>query len=140
MTNTQTQSQAVTVELRIDIVGTRVQATMDFINRSSGTAFLEIVNACANRKIENDVFEIKSQGARIPYIGILAKRNPPGPDDFLGIAPGKKFSTVVFLDEAYEFLPGHHAYSVRYSALHDYPDKDDYFELQSQEVSFTLQR
>ncbi len=138
MTNTQTQ--AVTVNLRIDIVGNRVQATLDFINRSSGTAFLEKINACVSRKIRNNVFEIRSQGTRIPYIGILAKRNPPGPEDFIGIAPGKEFVTAVFLDEAYDFLPGSHVYTARYSALHDYPDKDDYFELQSDEVTFTLQR
>jgi hypothetical protein len=137
---TSTQTQAVTVELRVDIIGKRVQATLDFTNRSSGTAFLEKINACASRKIENDVFEIKSKDTRISYIGMLAKRNPPGPEDFIGIAPGKKFKTAVFLDEAYEFLPGRHDYSVRYSALHDYPDKDDYFELQSAEVAFTLQR
>lgn len=137
MTNTQTQ--AVTVDLRVDIIGKRVQATLDFINRSRETVFLEKINACASRKIENDVFEIKSQNTRIPYYGILAKRNPPGPDDFIGIAPGKKFTTAVFLDEAYEFLAGSHIYNARYSALHDYPDKDDYFELQSEEVTFTLQ-
>jgi len=137
---TKTQTQAVTVDLRVDAVGNRVQATLDFINRSQEIAFLEKTNACASRKIENDVFEIKSQGTRIPYIGILEKRNPPGPDDFIGIAPGKKFTTAVFLDEAYEFLRGTHVYTARYSALHDYPDKDDYFELQSGEVSFTLSR
>ncbi len=139
-TMTITQTQAVTVELRVDIIGNRVQATLDFTNRSSGTAFLEKINALVSRKIGNDVFEIKSQGTRISYIGALAKRNPPGPNDFIGIAPGKKFTTAVFLDEAYEFLPGRHVYSARYSALHDYPDKDDYFELQSAEVAFTLQR
>jgi len=137
---TKTQTQAVTVDLRVDVVGNRVQATLEFINRSQDTAFLEKTNACVSRKIENDVFEIKSQGTRIPYIGILEKRNPPGPDDFIGVAPGKKFTTVVFLDEAYEFLRGTHVYIARYSALHNYPDKDDYFELQSAEVAFTLQR
>ena len=138
MTNTQTQTT--TVELQVHVVGNRVQAILNFVNRSNGTVYLEKVNACASGTIENDVFEIKSQQKRVAYIGILAKRNPPGPDDFFGIAPGGQFTTTVSLDQAYEFLQGFHRYTARYSALHDYPDKDDYFELQSEEVTFMLQR
>jgi hypothetical protein len=137
---TKTQTQAITVDLRINTVGNRVRATMDFVNRSNATVFIEKTNACASGQIENDVFEIKSEYNRIRYIGILSKRTPPGPDDFIGIAPGKKFSTTVVLDEAYEFLPGSHVYRIRYAALHDFPDKNDYFELKSDEVTFSLQR
>jgi hypothetical protein len=136
----QMQTQCVTVAIRVDVIGIRVKVTLDFVNRSSETVFLEKTNACVSRKIENDVFDIKSRGTRIPYMGVLSKKLPPGPEDFVGIAPGQRFSTAVFLDEAYEFLPGTHPYTARYSALHDYPDKDDYFELQSDEVAFTLRR
>jgi hypothetical protein len=140
MSKTETQAQAVAVDLRVNAVGTHVQATLEFLNRSPQMVFLEKINACASRKIENDVFQIKSEGSAVPYIGMLAKRNPPGPDDFIAIAPQQKFVTAVFLDQAYQFAAGSHVYTARYSALHDYPDKDDYFELQSQEVTFSVQR
>jgi hypothetical protein len=131
-------SETVTVGLQIDTAGKRVKATLNFVNDTAHSVFLDKINACVAGKIANNVFELKTDSGPISYSGILAKRRRPGPEDFVKVEAGKHLTTTVYLEEAYKFLPGTHRYKVRYSALHNYPDKADYFELTSNEVSFTF--
>lgn len=133
-------TETLAVDLSVDVLGKRPRASLTFVNGTAHNVFLEKVNACVSGKIENDVFQITSNGVPLRYVGMLAKRNPPGPQDFVKIVPGQKLISVVFLDDAYEFLQGQHSYTARYSALHDYPDKPDYFELSSEDFTFTLSR
>ena len=130
--------QPVQVNLEVQVSGRNVAAKLTFRNAGSQDAFIERVNACDGGRIRNDIFEITTDGQRVPYIGRLAKRAAPGPEDFIKVAPGQSLSNTVQLDSVYQFPPGPGTYKVRYSALNPFPDRDGFFELISNEVDFTL--
>lgn len=63
--------------------------------------------------IRNDIFIVERDGEEVPYRGKMAKRAPPGPGDFLTLAPGARRGPVtVELATAYELTAG--TYTVRY--------------------------
>lgn len=130
--------QRVQVNLEVQAQGRNVTAKLTFRNAGGQDAFIERVNACDGGRIRNDLFEITRDDQRVPYIGRLAKRAAPGPEDFIKVAPGHSLSNTVQLDSVYQFPPGPGTYTVRYSALNPYPDRDGFFELVSNEAVFTL--
>ena len=130
--------QQVQVNLVVQVQGRSVTATLTFRNASGQDAFIERVNACDGGRIRNDLFEITKDDQRVPYIGRLAKRAAPGPEDFIKLAPGQSLSNTVQLESVYAFPPGAGTYKIRYSAYNPFPDRDGFFELVSNEVVFTL--
>ncbi|MEM6294090.1 MAG: hypothetical protein AAGA54_22620 [Myxococcota bacterium] len=79
-----------------------------------GEAALEFcVYHTAFEGLRNDIFEVQDdQGAAVPYVGIMAKRAPPGPEHYATIAPHKFRVAEVDLTEGYALGPG--TYRVRY--------------------------
>jgi hypothetical protein len=128
----------VKVQLSVSPAGRSVAATLTFTNISKADVFIWKLNACDGGKIENDLFEIFKEDKQIPYVGKLAKRQPPGPADFVKLTPGAKVDSKVALETAYEFPPGPGNYRAKYSALNPYPDRAGFFSLDSEEVRFTL--
>lgn len=131
---------AVSVRLEMHVSGSSVKAHLTFLNASSQDAFLEKSKAIVDGSLENNVFRITSAEKKLPYIGIMAKRGEPSPEDFLRLPPGQQFGTTVDLTMAYEFLPGTHNYRIYYTALHAYTDNKDFWALRSNEVLFTLHK
>ena len=116
-----------------------VEAHLRFENRGASVGFLYRINACVDGRILNDVFVLTSKGVRMAYTGKLAKRRRPILEDYLELRAGQTAEATVRLDQGYRFLEGPHAYALRYEAIHQYPDNDDYFELVSNEALFTFQ-
>jgi len=66
--------------------------------------------------IRNDIFEvIGPDGNALPYQGMMAKRAPPGPDDYIDVKGGDTASATVDLREVYPLKPGVHR--VRYTGF-----------------------
>lgn len=128
------------VKLDISIAEKDVKAVLIFTNTSSTDAYVERINGCLDGNIKNNVFKITADNQKIDYIGILAKRRPPEPNDFVKLQPNEQINTQVKLNEAYEFLPGTHKYQVFYTAYHSFPDRDDIVKLESNKVDFTYNK
>ena len=62
--------------------------------------------------LRNDILDVRRpDGSKLPYRGMMAKRAPPGPKDFLTVPPGgEALSEAVDVSEGYPFSAG--AYSV----------------------------
>jgi peptidyl-Lys metalloendopeptidase len=65
--------------------------------------------------VQAPLFDVTRDGLPVSYLGIVAKRAPPTPADFVALAPGAARSTRVELSALYRMdITG--AYSVRYRA------------------------
>lgn len=56
--------------------------------------------------LRNDILVVRRSGRRVPYAGIMAKRAPPGPDDFRTLAAGESASVSFALTDGYALEPG----------------------------------
>lgn len=130
-------SNQLEVKLNIEVVFKEVYAVVQFINNSTDVVFIEKRNGCLNGFVENNVFEISSDGAKAEYIGIYEKLSAPKLEDFGRLAPGSTLRTRVKLNDVYEFLPGQHDYRAVYSALHPFPDGPGFVSLESNKVHFS---
>ena len=127
----------VTVQLKVEAKSEGAFAELTFLNTSSSEeASLYKYNTCLENRIRNNVFKIESEGQAVQYIGRLAKRPDPKPEDFAKLPPHATLSCVVRLDDAYRFLPGSHSYEIEYFALHPFPGKSGYMKLRSNRVRF----
>jgi hypothetical protein len=133
-------ANGVSVHLNVSVKSGHVMARLDFENRSNNGCFIEKYNACVERQIENNVFEIRTNGQILDYIGMLAKRRRPILADYLVIHAGRTFRTEVDLTRAYAFPGGLHKYSAVYSAVISYPDRDGIWTLTSKAAPFRLAR
>ena len=132
-------ANGVSVHLTVSAHG-RVMAKLKFKNSSNRDVFLEKYNACAEQRVENNVFEIRTNGQLLDYTGILAKRRRPIPQDYIVIRPGETFETEVDLMKAYGFPKELREYVVVYSAVISYPDHDGIWMLKSNPVRFSFRR
>jgi hypothetical protein len=63
--------------------------------------------------IRNDIFSVSASIRDIEYSGMMAKRAPPGEDDYITLAPGESKSATVDLSDGYDIPPGSYALSYR---------------------------
>ena len=63
--------------------------------------------------LQNDIFAVSASIADIEYRGIMKKRAPPGPEDYIRLEPGASKSATVDLSEGYTIPPGGYALSYR---------------------------
>jgi hypothetical protein len=131
-------ANGVSVHLNVSVESGEVMARLDFENRSNNDIFIEKYNACVEGQIENNVFEIRTNDQMLNYIGMLVKRRRPVLEDYLVIRAGRIFETEVDLTRAYAFSRGLREYSVVYSAVISYPDRDGIWTLTSKPVPFRL--
>jgi hypothetical protein len=128
-----------TVKLSIVTAGRCVEAVLEFRNVSDLPAHLLTLNACLTPELENDVFTITSEsGAKIAYLGTLAKRRAPRAEDFTLVPPHEAVTARVRLDGKYGFLSGKKTYSIVYSAYHPYPNKPEIWQLTSSSTHFVF--
>jgi hypothetical protein len=126
----------VSVYLKVSLRSSQVMARLAFKNRSGRDIFIEKYNACAGGQIENNVFEIRTNGHVLDYKGMLAKRRRPIPEDYLVVPSGQTFGVEVDLTRAYAFPKGLGRYVARYSAVISYPDRDGIWSLASNSAPF----
>jgi hypothetical protein len=65
-------------------------------------------------EFSDDMFDVKSDGKQIRYIGMQIKRGTPQPQDFVKIGPHGTLSATLLLEKGY-VLKGAGRYSVQYS-------------------------
>ena len=53
-------------------------------------------------EIEQSMFEVTRDGAKVPYEGLLAKRGAPKEDDYYVLQPGKSYNATVELSSMYD--------------------------------------
>ncbi len=106
----------INVNLETMVVGSEVEAILTFANLGPETAAIEKRHIFTDGKIDNNVFEITSEGKKIPYTGISEKNKPSGHNDYVNVLPGKSLTSTVKLNGAYDFLPGIHNYEIKYLA------------------------
>lgn len=110
----------------------RLRLELAFRNRGAIEVWIEKYNACANRRVEQNVFRVVDEdGGRVPYAGPMFKRGRAGRDDYILIAAGDTFTVAVNLAEGYRLRPGAHTYRVSYSSMISYPDRDGLWSLDS---------
>ncbi|MCP4180706.1 MAG: hypothetical protein GY756_23345 [bacterium] len=72
-----------------------------------------------------DFFEIKCDGAILPYKGILIKRKAPVKDDYIKLKPGKVISHEIELNKGYDIgKPGKYTVKFLGSDINKLPDSD----------------
>jgi hypothetical protein len=131
-------AKGVSVHLTVSIDSGEAMARLEFRNNSKQDIFIEKYNACVEGRIENNVFEIRTNGQLLEYMGMLAKRRRPILEDYLVIVSGRNFETEVALTRAYAFPKGLRQYSAAYSAVISYPYRDGIWRLTSEPARFRL--
>lgn len=129
---------AVTAHLNIVVSGRQVFAEITFHNPSADPVHLDKLKAGLTEPVEGKLFEVTLDGAPVEYIGPMSKRAAPGPDDYYALAPQDSVRTRAVLSNLYAIRPSPHAYHVRYSTYHGYPDRAGIWVLMSNEAAFTL--
>ncbi len=130
-----------TVTLSVSPNGRDIHAGLAFLNVSAQNVYLDKISACADGKIGDDLFHITADGQPVPFTGKKTKRrSKPGARQFLTLAPGESRSMSVALNHSYQFPSGAHAYSITYTAPHNYPARLQSLMLQSNEVQLTINR
>lgn len=130
------------VDLKVEISANRVIAHLKFSNPSEGAPFyIEKSKAIATPVLRSKLFRIECQGEEIAYIGAMAKRTAPGPEDYLLLSPETELKRTVDITDIYSFLPGPHEYTIIYRAFHSDPnDSTKLTELKSNQVTFVFSR
>jgi peptidyl-Lys metalloendopeptidase len=91
-----------------------VVVTVTIRNASNATRYLPAWQTPFGG-VQAPLFDVTRDGLPVTYLGIQAKRAPPGPADFIALAPGAVRSVRVELSALYRMdITG--AYSVRYRA------------------------
>jgi hypothetical protein len=130
------------VALGIDVLAQGVIVHLAISNSSKDTLlYVEKGKALVTHPLRNKVFRITCQGTEIAYIGPMAKRSAPGPEDYFRLLPGTELKTSANITALYEFLPGSHEYTIEYWAFHGDPSDDSkLIELKSAAVIFRFSK
>jgi hypothetical protein len=135
------------VELNLSVLESegRLLATLRYRNTGERVAFIDLINGCIREgELRNNIFVIEpltAQGTMAPklaYRGRRVKRRKPILPDFFRLEPGATTEGHARLDQSYAFLAGQHRYKIAYSAVHQFPENDDYWELASNQVEVTF--
>lgn len=106
MTNVQSHAPfAVSLELAV-LGGQMVLAKMAFRNVSGQPARLLKEFATTGDQEFGNWFRITANGNPVPFKGIMVKRPPPGPDDFLTLPPGETARGEFVLNYCYDLPVG----------------------------------
>lgn len=82
-------------------------ADLTFTNRAAHPYRLLKWLTFPTGRIDADRFDVRIDGHRAAYTGMMKKRRPPGPDDFGLLQPGYRISATVVLNGAYDLSQGH---------------------------------
>lgn len=118
------EKEPLSIALQVEVKGVEVHGVLVFTNVSSSPAWLVKWDSVFDGKFGNDVFRIKTKDTKeeVHYKLPMSKRMGPTDKDFLRLDPGQKYETRFRLDEAYQFLPGHHSYEGHYEACFVEPE------------------
>ena len=132
----------VKVEVRLSVrpSGREVLATLVFANRSNAPQYVDKRMGCLDGRMRTRVFDVRTGGREMHYLGVMGKLAAPGPNDYLTLSPGEEVETQVHLEDAFELLPGKHTYRIRYDAFHGRPDSDALDHRVSNEARVTIVR
>ena len=127
------------VTLSVDVSSHRVLVYLAFENHSADQDFYLEKSKVPEAPLRSDLFRIESEGKPVAYLGPMAKRRAPGPEDFVKLAPREELKKGADITDLYGFLPGSHDYTIQYCAFHSDPhDPSRIVELKSEPVSFTF--
>jgi hypothetical protein len=128
----------VDVTLAVSASERELIATLRFTNKTTSAAFVDRIKGCVSGELEADVFVVLPTDAPkaqpLTYLGPRGKRRKPLLQDFVRLEPGASFEAKVRLDKTYAFPAGHRDYKITYTALHQYPQNDDYWEVSSNDA------
>ena len=112
------QMKELTEKIVVEPQNGHVVVKVFFDNPTDGKVF--VPNAIAVEKdLSNALFDIKElSGEMIPYTGMMAKRSPPGPDDYVAIAPHSKHENTIDITNSYGFKDGNHRYILSYQGIY----------------------
>jgi len=131
----------VTVQLSVTASKHNLQVVLNFANVSPQPVYLDKISGCLDGKIGNDVFQVTADGQPVPFSGRKTPRPAvPGPRQFALLAAGGTKQVIVTLNRSYRLPSGTHAYSVAYSAPHDYPARLQSLVLRSAPAQCVLSR
>ncbi len=135
----------VEVSLALSPSERQLVASLRYRNAGTTLAFIDIINGCIDGQLRNDVFvivpvmEAGVAHAPLAYTGPRLKRRKPILPDFRRLEPGATAEASVRLDDRYAFPTGvRGTYRIAYSAVHQFPENDDYWELASKELTVTF--
>jgi hypothetical protein len=127
------------VTLSVNVSSHRVFVYLVFANHSADQDFYLEKSKLPEAPLRSDLFRIESEGKPVAYLGPMAKRRAPGPEDFVKLAPREELKKGADITDIYGFLPGSHDYTIQYCAFHSDPDDASRIvELKSERVSFTF--
>ncbi len=72
--------------------------------------------------MRNDIFIVEAEGQRVDYVGMMAKRAPPGPEHFLRLEPGTSKRVEIDLAEGYRLDAGSYRIAHRGTAISGLPN------------------
>jgi len=128
------------VVVAVEAAADRVMVHLTISNRSKDSdLYLEKSKALSTPLLRTKLFRIKCKGEEIAYKGPMAKKGPPGPEDFLRLPPGAELKRSAEITSLYGFLAGSHEYTIEYRAFHGDPnDEAKLVELKSEPAAFVF--
>lgn len=111
-----------------------VETTVRLENTGKHSIYFWSVNAPKDGKASKTLFEITCNNQKLKYIGMMAKRGAPTPEEFIEIKPGEVYSFSIDLKKSYRFPDARGHCAIRYSVLNPLMDGVGFFKIESNTV------
>ncbi len=100
------------VEWRPGEKGWKYWVELRIYNRLNRPILLDRESVAATRELSNNLFQVKVDGKQVPYMGMMKKRAPPDPSEFIRLGPGETYLREIEIGENYRVPPGNHEVTV----------------------------
>jgi hypothetical protein len=103
----------VTEQVAVSASGGRVVVLMSVTNSTRSSIWVPRALYFEQEPF-SPLFELRSDGKAIDYIGKMVKRGPMAKADYIEVKGGSKRSNTVYIQGSYAFLGGTHNYQLKY--------------------------
>ncbi len=127
------------IDLKVDTSNSHVVVYATWKNTSdTDTFFFDPWQVFRDSMMEGSVLQIEENGRKIAFLGPMVKRRASLEKDRVRLEPGQTLNGQQDITGKYEFAAGTHAYTLQYAAFLKVSTPEQYTEVRSQPVTFTL--
>jgi hypothetical protein len=117
--------------------GSNVVVQVGFRNEGSAPFRLWKRLTLPEGKMDGERFNVTADGQPVEYLGRTVKRSPPGPDEFIILAPRQVVTSKIVLNEYYA-IPPRSQIHVTYEAFNPSIEDQPLTQLQSNTAAITV--
>lgn len=100
------------VEWRPTETGWKYWVELRIYNRLNRPILLDRDSVAATRELTNNLFVVSVDGKSVSYRGMMKKRAPPDPSEFIRLGPGETYIREIEIGENYPVPSGEHEVTV----------------------------